>query len=95
MGMNFYRENGTLNKGTATDGFWAVGDTLTLTIERIGQTVNVTVVYNGVTYTESYYDFDLFARDTEYMYVGMFANRGTVVEFSNVQFEVTGTSQGA
>ena len=95
MGMNFYRENGTLSKGTGVDGFWAVGDTLTLTIERVGQTVNVTVVYGGVTYTESYYDFDFFARDTEYMYVGMFANRGTVVEFSNVQFTITGESQGA
>ena len=63
--------------------------------ERIGQTVNVTVVYGGVTYTESYYDFDLFARDTEYMYVGMFANRGTVVEFTDVVFTITGDSQGA
>ena len=95
MYANFYRENGTLDKGTKMDGMYAVDDVVTLTIERVGQTVTVTVVYNGVTYTESYYDFDLFARDTKYMYVGMFANRGTVVEFSNVQFEVTGTSQGA
>ena len=95
MYANFYRENGTLKKGTKMDGMYAVDDVVTFTIERIGQTVNVTVVYNGVTYTESYYDFDLFARDTEYMYVGMFANRGTVVEFSNVQFTITGESQGA
>ena len=92
---NFYRENGTFHKGEAMNGMYAVGDVVTFTIERIGQTVNVTVVCGDQTYTESYYDFDLFARDTEYMYVGMFANRGTVVEFSNVQFEVTGTSQGA
>ena len=95
MTANFYRENGSLKKGVAAGELYATGDIVTLTIERIGQTVNVTVVYNGVTYTESHYDFDFFARDTEYMYVGMFANRGTVVEFSNVQFEVTGTSQGA
>jgi hypothetical protein len=95
MYANVYRDSGTLKKGTKMDGMYAVDDVVTFTIERIGQTVNVTVVYNGVTYTESHYDFDLFARDTEYMYVGMFANRGTVVEFSNVQFEVTGTSQGA
>ena len=29
------------------------------------------------------------------MYVGMFANRGTVVEFTNLTFEITGESQGA
>ena len=95
MGMNFYRENGTLNKGEGVNGFWSVDDTFTLTIERIGQTVNVTVVYNGTTYTESYYDFDLFAKDGDYMYVGMFANRGTVVEFTSLDFTITGESQGA
>ena len=95
MTANFKRENGTLSKGTAAGNIYAVDDTATLTIERVGQTVTVTVVYGGETYTESYYDFDLFARDKDYMYVGMFANRGTVVEFSNVQFTITGTSQGA
>ena len=95
MMANFYRENGTFHKGETMNGMYAVDDTFTFTIERIGQTVHVTVVYNGVTYTQSYYDFDLFARDGEYMYVGMFANRGTVVEFTDLQFEITGESQGA
>ena len=95
MYANFYRENASFKKGEEMTGMYAVGDVFTFTIERIGQTVHVTVVYNGVTYTESYYDFDLFARDGEYMYVGMFANRGTVVEFTNLQFEITGESQGA
>jgi len=54
-----------------------------------------TLEYNGQTYTETHTDFDFFARDTQYMYVGMFANRGTVVEFSDVVFEITGESQGA
>ena len=85
----------SLNKGEGVNGFWSVDDTFTLTIERIGQTVNVTVVYNGTTYTESYYDFDLFAKDGDYMYVGMFANRGTVVEFTSLDFTITGESQGA
>ena len=95
MYANFYRENASFKKGEEMTGMYAVGDVVTFTIERIGQTVHVTVVYNGVTYTESYYDFDLFARDGEYMYVGMFANRGTVVEFTNLNFEITGESQGA
>ena len=95
MMANFYRENGTFHKGDTMNGMYAVGDVVTFTIERIGQTVHVTVVYNGTTYTESHYDFDLFARDGEYMYVGMFANRGTVVEFTDLHFEITGESQGA
>ena len=95
MMANFYRENGSFHKGETMNGMYAVGDVFTFTIERIGQTVHVTIVYNGTIYTESYYDFDLFARDGEYMYVGMFANRGTVVEFTNLTFEITGESQGA
>lgn len=92
---NFYRENASLKKGKESIKDVATEDIFTMTIERIGQVVNVTVVYNGQTYTATHTDFDFFARDTGYMYVGMFANRGTVVEFTNVQFEITGDSQGA
>lgn len=95
MNANFYRENGSLNKGTSASGCVAVDDTFTMTIERIGQAVNVTVTYGGKTYTATHTDFDFIARDTEYMYVGMFSTRGTVVEFSNVVFEITGDSMGA
>ena len=95
MGVNFYRENATLGKGTSLSGIWAVGDTARFTIERIGQTVNVTVEYGTKTYEKTYYDFDFFAKDSEYMYVGMFSNRGTIVEFSNLEFTITGESQGA
>ena len=96
MTANFYRENAKLNKGSgSTSPLAVVGDTFTMTIERIGQVVNVTVVYGGQTYTSTHTDFDFFARDTGYMYVGMFATRGTVVEFTNVVFTITGESQGA
>lgn len=96
MRANFYRENTSLNKGNGTvSSLAAVDDTFTATIERIGQTVIVTVTYGGQTYTSTHVDFDFFARDTQYMYVGMFANRGTVIEFTNVTFTVTGESQGA
>ena len=96
MNVNFYRENTSLNKGNATiSSLYKVGDTATFTIERVGQTVTVTVEYKGQTYTATHTDFDFFARDTQYMYVGMFANRGTLVRFTNVQFEITGDSQGA
>ena len=96
MYVNFYRENATLKKGNNhLDHLYAVGDEFTMTIERIGQSVTVTTVVGGVTYTDTYYDFDFFARDTGYMYVGMFANRGTVVEFSDVVYTDLGQSQGA
>ena len=96
INANFYRENGTLKKGNEISStLHAAGDTFTATIERVGQTVTVTVVYGGQTYTRSYYDFDLLAKDNGYMYVGMFATRGTVVEFTDVTFTVTGSSQGA
>ena len=96
MSVNFFRENASLNKGSATVSSLAkVDDTFTMTIERIGQVVNVSVVYNGQTYSATHTDFDFFAVDTEYMYVGMFSTRGTVVEFTNVVFAITGESLGA
>ena len=95
MTANFYRENATLNKGQSVSGSLTGVDTFTMTIERIGQVVNVTVVYGGQTYTATHTDFDFFAVDTGYMYVGMFATRGTVIECTNVVFEITGESQGA
>lgn len=92
----FFRENSSLEKGAViSDVYPVVGDTYEMKIERIGQTVNVTVIYNGQTYSSSSVDFDFLAVDNDYMYVGMFANRGTVIEFTNVEFEITGSSQGA
>ena len=92
----FSRENTSLDKGQSfLSALPAVGDTYEMKIERIGQTVNVSIVYNGQTYSSSTVDFDFFAVDNDYMYVGMFANRGTVVEFTNLEFEITGLSQGA
>lgn len=96
MNANFYRENATLNKGSSAIGSLAsVGDTYTFTIERVGQSVTVTVEHNGESFTKNFVDFDFLARDSQYMYVGMFANRGTVVKFTNVNFTITGISQGA
>ena len=69
---------------------YAIDDEATFTIERLGQKVTVTVEYKGKTYTEEYLDFPLTTKDTQYMYIGMFANRGTTVEFTNVTFTITG-----
>ena len=92
----FMRENATLGKGQSFGtGLPAVDDVYTMSIERVGQSVTVTVSHGDKTVSTTHYDFDLLARDNGYMYVGMFANRGTVVEFTDLQFEITGTSQGA
>nr|MDE7105851.1 hypothetical protein [Anaeroplasmataceae bacterium] len=96
MNALFYRENSTLvsNKNTISS-LYAVGDTAVLKIIRLGQSITTTIEYKGVTYTETYYDFDLFSVDSDYMYIGMFATRGTVAEFSDVDLKITGISQGA
>ena len=92
----FGRENASLVKGQAfADALPAAGEVYTLSIERIGQSVTVSLTLGDHTVSTTHYDFDLFARDGQYMYVGMFANRGTIVEFTDVDFEITGISQGA
>lgn len=98
QGMNalFYRENSALvtNQNSISEQY-QVDDTAQFKITRLGQSITTTIIYKGKTYTETKFDFDLFAVDQGYMYIGMFATRGTVVEFTNVNLTFTGTSQGA
>lgn len=90
----FGREGGTLNKPSNSTAV-AVGSSYNVSIERIGQTVNVSFSNGTKTFTNTYTDFDFIAVDNDYMYLCLFANRGLNVEFTNVQFEITGDSQGA
>ncbi|MGN1103598.1 MAG: GDSL-type esterase/lipase family protein [Candidatus Coproplasma sp.] len=71
------------------------GQEYDVSITRTGQTVVVTFADGTNTFTKTYTDFDFVARDNDYMYLCLFANRGFAVEFTNVQFEITGESQGA
>ncbi|MBQ7640953.1 MAG: hypothetical protein IJS83_00655 [Acholeplasmatales bacterium] len=64
-------------------------------ISKIGQNITVKTTFNGTTYTETYYDFDLLAIDTNYYYLGMWATRGTVIDFTNVEYTFLGTYEGA
>lgn len=91
----FYRETKSLKKGEANVDAYVVGDTAELSISRAGQLVITTVVYNGQTYTQTYTDFDFTAVDQNYFYVGMFAVRGTTIEYTDVVYTYTGVSQGA
>lgn len=74
---------------------YAVNSEYDVSITRVGQTVTVTFADGTNTFTKTYTDFDFVARDNDYMYLCLFANRSFNVEFTNVQFEITGTSQGA
>ena len=90
----FSRENAKLDK-PANQTAIAVDSVYNVSIERIGQTVNVSFADGTKTYNKTFTDFDFVAVDNDYMYLCLFANRGLVAEFTNVQFEITGDSQGA
>ena len=81
--------------GGSLAAYYAEGDTAHMEITRTGQIVVCTVIYKNVTYTQTYIDVDLIGIDSDYMYVGMYAGRGTIARFSNVSFAITGDSQGA
>ena len=90
----FSREGTSLKKENNTVAVTA-GSTYTVSIVRVGQAVTVKFSNGTTNFQKVYTDFDFVARDNDYMYLCLFANRGLSVEFSNVQFEITGTSQGA
>ena len=95
-GAIFSRSSKTaLTTNTSNTVTVAAGSTYTVSIERIGQTVNVAFSDGTHNYTKTYTDFDFVAVDNDYMYLCLFANRGLSVEFSDVQFEITGNAQGA
>ncbi len=86
----FRRENTALTaEANNINALYAVDDTAHAEIERLGQSVSLKFVYKDIEYTKTFVDFDLFAIDSNYMYVGMFANRGTTIECTNVNFEIT------
>ncbi len=64
--------------------------THTLSLKRSGTTVTVT--FDSYTYT-SVADFDLREVDSDYMYICLYATRGTVVTFSDVNYNYTGEAQ--
>ena len=96
LNLNFSYESGKLKSSDTTiSSSYAENDTAKLTIKRLGQVVTVTSVFKDVTYTQTFTDFDFAAKDNEYFYAGMFATRGTVVEFTNVTLTDDGESLGA
>jgi len=74
-----------VNKGVTLD----TSTTHTLSIERSEQTV--TISFDD--YSQQYPDFDVVVKDFDYMYICLYASRGTSVTFNNVVLQVTGTSE--
>ena len=58
-------------------------------IERLGQVVKAKVEYNNKIYENTFTDFDYY-NDEKYLFIGMFGTNGTLVEFSDDKFEITG-----
>ncbi|MDE5721517.1 MAG: hypothetical protein K2I30_02080 [Clostridia bacterium] len=67
----------------------------TVSITRLGQKITATFSDGTNSYTQEYLDVKLGVIDNDYMYLCLFANRGLVAEFTNVQFEITGDAIGA
>lgn len=93
--VNFYREGGVLHTSGEREEAFGVGTVCSLSIKRVGQSVETALVCGGRTHGSAYVDFDFFARDSSRMYVGAFACRGTVIRLKKLTFRVTGKSQGA
>ena len=75
--------------------FYKEGEELDLSLERIGQRITINVNYLGNEYQKHFYDFDITKIDKDYIYVGLFSTRGTIIEYSDIKFEITGKSKGA
>ena len=89
---NMSRTNALAYGGNIT---YALNTEYELSLERVGQVVTVTVKQGSTTVTTKHTDLSFVGVDNNYVYLCLFANRGLKVEFSNVAFEITGTSQGA
>ena len=77
------------------EGYPMENDTFELSIERLGQAVTARVIYKDKLYEKIFIDFDLVAIDNDYMYVGMYSTKGNILEFNNVEFEITGEAKAA
>ncbi len=96
MNINFSRENHVLKKSDYfLDSYYKEGETLTLSIERVGQVVVVTTIYKDKKYETTYTDFDFTQIDKDNFYITLFASRNTIVTFNDIKYEELGKSLGA
>ncbi|MCR5112495.1 MAG: hypothetical protein K6A63_01005 [Acholeplasmatales bacterium] len=69
-----------INSSAATiSGYYSVGDTAHLKLVKDGQSVVISVTYNGTTTTAKFLDKAFTNTDSNYLYAGLFASRGTTI----------------
>ncbi len=96
MNPIFFKENITLKKEVPVlQGLYKENEEAYFSIRRIGQSVECEVEFRDTLFKKVYVDFDFLQIDQKYMYIGLFATKGTLVEFYDVQFENTGKIIGA
>ena len=93
----FSRNSGKLStvSDSAITGLPAKNSVFNVSLEKNGQSTIINVTYNNKTYTTTIMDFEYDSKDSSYMYLGFFANRGIEVKVENVVFTDNGTNTGA
>lgn len=86
----YYRVDSALKNSSNTGKNIDTTATHTLSLKRSGTTVTVT--FDSYTYT-TVADFDLRGVDSDYMYICLYATRGTVVTFSDINYNYIGEIQ--
>lgn len=81
------------NTGSATT--FEQGETFTLKMKKENRTVTCTVTKGGQDFTTTYTDVSFTGVDTNYVYLCLFATRGIVATFSNVNYVAGDISMGA
>ena len=92
----FYRTSTTdlFRVNAIGEFFYKKDEELILEIKRLGQVVKTKVIYQNKIYENTFTDFDYYY-DNNYLFVGMFGTNGTLVEFADVKFEITGNAMEA
>ncbi len=92
LGTNaiFKREETALIKESGMSTTINATNTYDVSISRQGQKITVTFSDGTNEYSKDYLDVKMDVKDSEYMYLCLFVNRGFAAEFTNVQFEITG-----
>lgn len=85
----FKRESAALASESNNVTF-AEGAEFTFKLERVGQNITATVISGTQTYTATYKDLKLNMVDIDNMYLCLMATRSIEIEYSDMQFSITG-----
>lgn len=92
--FNYQRLDGSLKK-SSNSGTYAQGDVFTISMVKVNRTITCTVTKGGTNYTTTYTDISFTGIDTTHVYLCLFATRGIVATFSDVNYVAGDISSGA